>query len=534
MTSRLRAASAVVVVGWLLASLAAAFVVRDAFARVAYARASVAARALAARGLTGAPSVAPFGEAIRFVAIGDLATVRRAAATIVGDDVRRIGDDERALVLGRGSERVVIQPIKDADDWDVVGAAAVAVAPFTASRVPLLGLALAMAIGVTLALSSLTRRNNGRVRTATSLASLSLVPFAIALVFAVNTLARAMVTAPNAAHRVVTDADALPMPSLTVVRALLAIAIGLAVAASLAGAWLASPRRRAAEVRDTIAAWSFLAPSLVHVLAFSAGPLAFTLWLSLHRWDLLAAEKPFVGLANYGEMFGDALFWTSLRNTALYALNVPVTMLVALAAALLLDQPLRGVRVLRAIVFLPYVVSYVAIAMVWQWIYNYDFGLLNYLLRLVHAPAVDWLGDPRTALPAIMLVSVWVQLGFQMIVYLAWLQGIPSHLHEAASLDGASAWQRFRMVTLPLLRPVSVYLFVTGVIWSFQVFTLVYVMTEGGPVHATDVIVYQIYQNAWEFRRMGYASAMSWVLFAILIALTITQWKLLDRREGYA
>ena len=133
-----------------------------------------------------------------------------------------------------------------------------------------------------------------------------------------------------------------------------------------------------------------------------------------------------------------------------------------------------------------------------------------------------------------MIVSAWVQVGYQMIVYLAGLQGIPAGLHEAARLDGASPWNRFRYVTLPLLRPVSLYLFITGIIWSFQVFALVYVMTEGGPVHATDVLVYQIYQNAWEFRRMGYASAMSWVLFAILVGLTAVQWRLLNKRVEHA
>jgi multiple sugar transport system permease protein len=286
-------------------------------------------------------------------------------------------------------------------------------------------------------------------------------------------------------------------------------------------------------VRETVAAWTFLGPSFTHILVFSLGPLAFTLWVSVHRWDLLTPDKPFIGLANYREMGGDPLFWQALRHTALYALNVPATMALALGAALLLHQRLRFMKLLRAVVFLPYVVSYVAIAMVWQWIYNYDFGLLNYLLKLVHLPAVDWLGDPRTALAAIMIVAVWVQLGFHMVVYLAGLQGIPEHLHEAARLDGATQWQRLRLVTLPLLRPVSIYLFVTGIIWSFQVFTLVYVMTEGGPVHATDVLVYQIYQNAWEFRRMGYASAMSWALFAILLVLTVAQWKLLAKKVQY-
>jgi multiple sugar transport system permease protein len=241
-----------------------------------------------------------------------------------------------------------------------------------------------------------------------------------------------------------------------------------------------------------------------------------------------------VGLGNYRELLADPLFWKALRNTALYSLYVPVTMLLALGAALLLNQPLRGVRVLRAIVFIPTVVSYVAIAMVWQWMYHADYGLFNYVIRLLGGTGTDWLGNPSTALIAVMIVSAWVQLGYQMIVYLAGLQGIPGHLIEAARLDGAGAWQRFRYVVWPLLRPVSLFLFITGVIWSFQVFALVYVMTEGGPLHATDVLVYQIYQQAFEFRRMGYASALSWVLFAILAGLTFAQWRLLNRRVEHA
>ncbi|MEO6443697.1 MAG: sugar ABC transporter permease, partial [Gemmatimonadaceae bacterium] len=270
------------------------------------------------------------------------------------------------------------------------------------------------------------------------------------------------------------------------------------------------------------------------LLLFTAGPLLFTLYVSLHDWDLLQLNRPFVGFGNYAELARDPLFWRALGNTFIYSLYVPVSMALALGAALVLDQPLRGMKALRALVFLPTVVSYVAIAVVWQWMFTLDYGLINYLLRLVHLPAVDWLGNPKTALLAVMVVSAWVQLGYQMVIYLAGLQGIPGTLHEAARLDGAGAWQRFRHITLPLLRPISLYLFVTGIIWSFQVFTLVYVMTEGGPVHSTDVLVYRIYQNAWEFRRMGYASAMSWVLFAILFAVTLLQWRALNRRVDYA
>jgi len=210
-----------------------------------------------------------------------------------------------------------------------------------------------------------------------------------------------------------------------------------------------------------------------------------------------------------------------------------VTMAAALGLALLLNRRRGGERVLRTVVFLPFVTSAVAIAIVWQWMFNPDFGLVNYALRLLHLPAFDWLGSPHTALLAIILVTVWTQVGYQMVVFLAGLQGIPQSYYDAALVDGATPWKRFRHVTLPLLRPVVLFVLVTGIISGFQVFTLVYMMTEGGPLHSTDVIVYRIYQTAWEFLRFGSASAMALVLFGILLAVTAVQFKLLGRRVEY-
>jgi multiple sugar transport system permease protein len=264
---------------------------------------------------------------------------------------------------------------------------------------------------------------------------------------------------------------------------------------------------------------------LAHLVVFTIAPVGFLLWISVHDWDLHASDRPFVGLAHFRELGGDPLFWRALRNGLVYALYVPATMVAALATAMVLDQPLRGIKVLRVVVFLPYVASTVAIALVWQWLLHRDFGLLNAALTAVHLPRIDWLGNPATALPALMLVSAWGQLGYMMVVYLAGLQAIPASLLEAARLDGATAWQRFRLVVWPMLRPVSTYLLLTGIIWSFHGFTLVYVMTEGGPAHATDVLVYRIYQTAWEFRRFDVAAAMSVVLCGLLLALTALQWR---------
>ncbi|HWO89015.1 MAG TPA: sugar ABC transporter permease [Gemmatimonadales bacterium] len=297
------------------------------------------------------------------------------------------------------------------------------------------------------------------------------------------------------------------------------------------GAFLSWFRRTGQLRRErTLAAWGFLAAPLLHLAVFSLLPAIFTFVLALHRWDLVTGAREFVGLANFGSVTRDELFRTTLRNTAVYVLYVPATMALALALALWLDRRARGVRLLRAIVFLPYVSSVVAIALAWQWLFNTDYGFINTALRTIGLPAPDWLGSPATALAALIAVTVWIQVGYQMVVFLAGLQGIPRHYLDAAVVDGAGPWQQFRHVTLPLLRPVILFVMVTGIIGGFQVFTLVYVMTEGGPLHSTDVVVYRIYQTAWEFLRFGEASAMAVVLFAILLALTVVQFRLLGRR----
>jgi ABC-type sugar transport system permease subunit len=314
----------------------------------------------------------------------------------------------------------------------------------------------------------------------------------------------------------------------------LAVALGLlGPAAAAVALWGARAAGRPRVFRETATAWTFLAPAALHLAVFSVGPILFAAWLSLHRWSLVDPVRPFVGLANFAALGDDPLVGVSLRNTAVYALYVPVTMALALIAALALNQPGRLVRWVRTAFFVPYVSSVVAVALVWQWILNPDFGLLNGALAAVGIQAVDWLGDPRTALLAVMLISVWVQLGYQMTVFLAGLQGIPQAYLDAARVDGAGAWRRFWRITFPLLRPVVLFVLVTSIIGSFQVFTYIYVLTDGGPLHATDVIVYRIYQAAWEFLQFGYASALALVLFALLLGLTWVQFRLLGRRVEY-
>lgn len=526
--SRARVAVAIICAVWAIASMATVAVTG---ARVEFAQAAAEARAVV-RLLAERPERSP-SPIRRLVAEGTLSRVRGELSRFLGHEPAGIETSDRVLVHRGGVRWAVSVPVKDSDQWDIVGAIALQAEPWRAVGIPLAAIVIAAALAVLLAFRGLERL--AAVPTLSVYAAMIAPVATLSLVMAVVSVtvrqridaAAATLPPPTVASRF--DALALPLPSPVLSAIAMALILLAASAALFLAGWSASAARRANDRRETLTAWSFLAPSALHLVVFTVGPLLFTLYLSFHDWDLLRLDRPFVGIGNYRELAGDPLFWRALGNTALYALYVPVSMALALGAALVLNQPLRGMRVLRAIVFLPTVVSYVAIAIVWQWMFNVDFGLLNYLARSVHLPGVDWLGDPRTALIAVMIVSAWVQLGYQMVIYLAGLQGIPAHLLEAATLDGAQRWARFRHITLPLLRPLTVYLLVTGIIWSFQVFTLVYVMTEGGPVHATDVLVYRIYQNAWEFRRMGYASAMSWVLFAILLGLTLLQWRALNR-----
>lgn len=300
------------------------------------------------------------------------------------------------------------------------------------------------------------------------------------------------------------------------------------------GLFIARNRHRPMHLRQVLAGYSFIAPAGLHLLLFSLGPILFALYISFHAWGVLTLETPFVGLANYEEALTSRDLWNSLKNTAIYSLHVPLGMAVSLGLALLLNRSkLPGLGLFRTIFYLPSITSFVAIAIVWQWIYNPDFGLFNYGLSLLGIDKQPWLHDPRTALPSLMLMAIWIQAGYQMVIYLAGLQNIPAYLYEAAIIDGAGPWQRFRRITLPMLQPTTFFILVTSMIGSFQVFTQIYVMTEGGPLQATEVIVYYIYKNAWDYLRMGYASAISFVLFVIIMLLTLAQFRLLGRREKW-
>ena len=318
----------------------------------------------------------------------------------------------------------------------------------------------------------------------------------------------------------------------------LPVLLGLAALGPL-GALLAAwstataPRPR----RETVAAWGFLAPSALHLAAFSCVPLLVVLYVSVHHWSPIEPTRAFVALANYGHVLRDPVVWSALGRTLLYALYVPVSMALALGLAVMIGGRRRSgaaMSVLRALFLLPYASSVVAVALVWQWMYHPDFGLINQLLTRARLGPVNWLGDPRTALGAVMLVSVWMQLGYQLTVFLAGLRAIPQPYLDAARVDGASAWQRFWRVTFPLLSPVTLFILVTGIIGAFQVFALVMVLTGGGPLGATDVIVSRIYRIGWELLQFGDASALALLLVAVLFGATWAQLKLLDGRVEHA
>ena len=301
----------------------------------------------------------------------------------------------------------------------------------------------------------------------------------------------------------------------------------------LAGSIMIYVRSKGKERRMTGIAFAFLTPSLLHLIVFIFTPIAFAAYLSMHRWDIIVPDKPFIGLDNFREMIRDQTFWNSLKNTFVYTLNVPFGMVLSLMVALMMHKRIKGLGFLRTLYFLPSVTSFVAIALVWMWIYHPTFGAANFFLNLAGLPPLQWLNSEKTAMVSLIIFSIWLGLGYQMVIFLAGLQGIPEELYEAARIDGATNWQRFLKITLPLLKPTTFFILVTSFISSFQVFTSVYVMTAGGPVQSTDVMVYHIYQGAWEQLRMGYASAMSWILFIIVMIATWIQFKLMGKGVDY-
>ena len=316
-------------------------------------------------------------------------------------------------------------------------------------------------------------------------------------------------------------------------------ALALAAAGGLAGLLvvlvlhLVQLASRPRALRRTLAAWGLLTPAAALILAFTLGPLLFSLWISLHEWRLIDPAPLFLGFDNYAALLRDREWWSAIGNTALFTLHVPVAMAIALALAILTRGSRRALRWARLALFLPGITSVAAIAVVWKWLLSDQYGLANRGLERAGLGSVPWLTSPDTALASLMIIGIWMVVGYQMVVFQAGLAAIPRDWYDAARVDGAGSWQRFRHITLPGLRHTLFFVLVTSIIGSFQVFGLVYVMTEGGPLGATDVAVYHIYREAWEFLQFGNAAAMSWLLFAVVFAATWLHFRFLDARRAH-
>lgn len=278
----------------------------------------------------------------------------------------------------------------------------------------------------------------------------------------------------------------------------------------------------------------YIAPLILGIAAFQLFPIFVSIYMSFTQWDGIAPPE-FVGVGNYTEMFtGDPLFIETLRNTIVFTLlAIPLTTVLGFLLALLCNRKLRGISLLRAAYFAPYITNVVAIGYIWYWIYNPERGLINGLLSGIGIDGPAWLSSSTWALPAVVIVSVWQGAGYPMVIFLAGLQAIPKDLYEAAEIDGASWWNQVRRITLPLLTPSLFFVLVTQFITSFQVFGVIYIMTQGGPGHSTSVYIYYLYQTAFSFGKLGYASAMAWVLFVILAIVTYVQWRMQKRWVFY-
>jgi multiple sugar transport system permease protein len=282
--------------------------------------------------------------------------------------------------------------------------------------------------------------------------------------------------------------------------------------------------------RKKAVAYLFLAPSLIVFGVFVFYPIGFALWASFTDWSLINQSPNFLQWANYSRLLADSRFWNAVKNTLYYTLGVvPVGTVISLCVAIAVNQRIRGIEIFRTIYFLPVITSTAIIAIVWTFLFDPDIGLLAYYLKFLGFTTQGWLRDPNYAMPAVILVSIWKNMGFNMVIFLAGLQSISESLYEAASIDGANSWHSFWYVTLPQLRPTLTFVIVMSMISSFQVFDQVYVMTRGGPLFRTETVVQYIYHHGFETFQMSYASTVAIALLLVVLILTILQLRVLDR-----
>ncbi len=288
-------------------------------------------------------------------------------------------------------------------------------------------------------------------------------------------------------------------------------------------------------IKRKLSGYVFVAPFFLGFLAFTLGPVLYSIYISLSRYTMLAPPK-LVGFVNYRTaLFGDPLFWKSLYNTGFYAaLSVPLGLLGSLFCALLLNQAIKARNVYRTLFYLPAITPIVATTLIWTWLLRSDFGLINVLLGKIGIPGPRWLGSIAWAKPSLVLISLWGIGGPRAMIFLAGLQGIDKELYEAAHIDGAGTWQKFWIITLPMLSPTILFNSMIGIIQSFQAFTVAFIATNGGPANATLFYVLHLYRNAFEYFEVGYGAALAWLLFVIIFLLTLLQLRLSKRWVFYA
>ncbi|MBI2251625.1 MAG: sugar ABC transporter permease [Armatimonadetes bacterium] len=283
--------------------------------------------------------------------------------------------------------------------------------------------------------------------------------------------------------------------------------------------------------KNNLIAYLFIAPSLIIFLLFMWLPLIFTFFISFYDWKI-TGNPEFLGFKNYFQIFKDGLFFIALKNTLIYTLGVvPVGLLLSFFLAIILNKNLKGKIIFRSVYFFPAVVSYVVVSLAWQWMYGTDFGIINSLISMFSASPVNWLSNPKTAMLAIIIMSIWKNLGYNMVIFLAGLQGIPEFTYEAAKIDGVNSWQKLIKITLPLMKPTILFVVIIAMINSFKVFDQVFIMTGGGPGYSSMVLVHYIYRMAFQFSKMGYACAVGIIFFLIILIFTLFQFKFFKLEE---
>ncbi len=280
--------------------------------------------------------------------------------------------------------------------------------------------------------------------------------------------------------------------------------------------------------------WAVLTPTICFYLIFYYFPIIYGAFLSFYDWKLGSPQNPFIGLRNFVKAFNDSTFRISLRNTLYFAfLIIPIELVLSMGISLLLNRIKVGLSLFRGIYFVPALTSAVAAVILWKWLYQPSYGLFNQILEMMGLPALRWLNSASLALPSIMIMTIWMGMGYTIIILLAGLSGIPDVYYEAAKLDGASWWQLFRRITLPLVQPTLLFLLVVGAIGKLQIFTQVYLMTEGGPADSSRVLVLYIFDNGFHYLKMGYASAVAFILFGVILILTLIQLRMLRIKWEY-